>query len=230
MSLSERRVWVTRDEPEGGPLSSALREEGLVVELDPLLTTVQISDGEKQLRRLSRGDWLVLTSPRAIRCVSPLAASLDLYVAVVGESSRQAAEARGLRVTHVAPEPSASELWRSLGTRIERARVCFLKSAHAAPPAPAPRDLIVADLYEMKDRSVRSDILARCSVVAFTSPTAVAACVKQLSSIPLPAACLGETTARSARRAGARVLCMPRTPSFAAFAVAIRAALDGEPM
>ncbi|MEL6795591.1 MAG: uroporphyrinogen-III synthase [Planctomycetota bacterium] len=219
---------MTRDEPAGGPLSSALGEEGLVIECDPLLTTVQISDEEEQLRQLSRGDWLVLTSPRAIRCVSPLAASLDLYVAVVGESSRQAAEARRLRVAHVAPEPSASELWWSLGTRIERARVCFLKSAHAAPPAPAPRDLIVADLYEINHRSVRPDVLARCSVVAFTSPTAVAACVKRLGSIPLPAACLGETTARSARRAGAHVLCMPRTPSFAAFAAAIRAALDGE--
>ncbi|MEL6498424.1 MAG: uroporphyrinogen-III synthase [Planctomycetota bacterium] len=225
MNASRHRVWVTRDETDDGPLSRAIRGHGFDVETAPLLRTEQLSDGEAALRSLSPGDWLVLTSPQALRSVSALAISLGLRTAVVGEASRRIAEARGFRVALTAPEASAKDLWNSLRPLVQGQRVCFLKSEHAPLPESPLQDFISETIYRMVPVMVDPAVVTRCTVVAFTSPTAVTACLGQFGGVPLPAACIGATTESCATHLGANILCVPRIPSLNALASEISTAI-----
>ena len=61
-------VWVTRDEPPDGPLSTALWNAGLEVVHEPVIEKriCHTGSASEAISRLSANDWLVLTSPFAI--------------------------------------------------------------------------------------------------------------------------------------------------------------------
>ena len=89
------RVWVTRDEPEDGPLSNALRARGLTPVLEPVIEQRLVCDPAQAIGSLSRDDWLVLTSPFAIEGVRSCDAVRIPRVAVVGEPSARLARSYG---------------------------------------------------------------------------------------------------------------------------------------
>ena len=64
------RVWVTRDEPNDGPLSTALRKHGLVAVTEPVLERRIVPQTLSLIDRLGRDDWLVLTSPFAVQAAA----------------------------------------------------------------------------------------------------------------------------------------------------------------
>jgi len=64
------RVWVTRDEPVGGPMAGALEAVGLTPVSEPVLETRVVGDAAEEISTLGPDDWLVLTSPRAVRGVA----------------------------------------------------------------------------------------------------------------------------------------------------------------
>ncbi|MCH7840618.1 MAG: hypothetical protein IID38_10345, partial [Planctomycetes bacterium] len=82
------RIWVTRDETPGGPLSAALAAVGLTVVCEPVLQRRVIDDAAETISRLSPDDWLVLTSVYAVEAVRADRARIP-RVAVVGEASRR---------------------------------------------------------------------------------------------------------------------------------------------
>ena len=54
------KVWVTRDEPVDGPLSTALRAAELEVVNEPVITRRVISDARDEIRSWGENDGLVL--------------------------------------------------------------------------------------------------------------------------------------------------------------------------
>ncbi len=126
-------VWVTRDEKPDGPLSRALRAAGLTPVHEPVMEQRVIDDGHEAIARLGPNDWLVLTSVYAIEVVAPEPARIP-RVAVVGEASRRAAEARGFRVELVGSGAGVKSLFEVLRDRTTRGKVCYPRSSLATPP------------------------------------------------------------------------------------------------
>lgn len=203
MAAREPVIWVTRDEPEDGPLAAALRGCGAGVICDPLVRTVQLSDGEAIARTLTPDDWLVLTSPRAVRFVSGVVAERGVRVAVAGPASASAARARGFRVAHVSATSSAAGVWRHLADHHADARICFMRSKRAAPPGIALPGLEIVDLYDTAPRRASPDTPGRATAVTFTSGEAVHQCARQFGGIPLPAISIGPETTALLRAHGA---------------------------
>ncbi|MEM1423461.1 MAG: uroporphyrinogen-III synthase [Planctomycetota bacterium] len=225
MAVRPNVAWVTRDEPESGPLCSALRDQGCEPHLDPLVRCEPLSDGRACLETMREGDWLVLTSPRAVALIDAGAVQPGVRIAVVSEASARAARARGLDVGLVSPTPSAAGLWRAIATQRGAGDVVFAKSVQAPSPPASVGPVVCHDLYTTLPRTPDPSSAGRSGCVTFTSPTAVRSFDAQLPGCNLPRVCLGETTARSAReRAQGRVV-VAREPSFRALAEAVREAL-----
>lgn len=64
------RVWVTRDEPAGGLLGTALQAAGLEPVWEPVLHRRITADAHEEIARLGSDDWLVLTSAFAVTAVT----------------------------------------------------------------------------------------------------------------------------------------------------------------
>lgn len=192
------RVWVTRDEPPDGPLTTALRDIGLTPVLEPVLTRRVVDDSADVIRTLNADDWLVLTSVFAVESVAAGPARVP-QVAVVGESSRRAAEARGFRIELVSSGGDGISLWEELGTRAIGGRVCYPRSSLAKPPAPwGGVELLCPILYETIRRDYDQTVVDRVAVVAVASPSAV----KAVGPVSLPFASIGPTTSDALRRIG----------------------------
>jgi uroporphyrinogen-III synthase len=87
-SLAGCRVLVTRERP--GELASMLAARGATVVHVPLIRVVDADDGalERELARLDRYDWLVVTSPAgAERTAAGAAGAPHVRVAAVGTAS-----------------------------------------------------------------------------------------------------------------------------------------------
>ncbi len=205
------RVWVTRDEEPDGPLSTALREAGLSVVHEPVLERRVVDDAREAITKLGPDDWLVLTSVYAIEAVAPEAARVP-RVAVVGEASRRAAQARGFRVELVSPRGDGGSLIQALRRQAKGGKVCYPRSALAKPPDPWPGiELLSPVLYETIARTFDRSVFDRVDVVSMTSPSAVDA-IRALphqsprSGLPLRSTLLSDwcgTSAGSVTSAGA---------------------------
>ncbi len=169
------RVWVTRDEPPDGPLSTALRDAGLTPVHEPVVTRRVIDNAADLISQLSPDDWLVLTSPYAIESVAVEPARVP-KVAVVGESSAKAARALGFRVELVSEGKDASSLFSELQRRVTSDKVCYPRSSLAKPrDAWADVELTTPILYLTIPRKFDASVLDRTDVIAVTSPSAVTA-------------------------------------------------------
>ena len=192
------RVWVTRDETGDGPLSAALRNEGLEVVLEPVLERRVVSDASEEIGRLGPDDWLVLTSIYSIAAVARGPAQVP-RVAVVAEASRRAAEARGFRVELIASEGDGGSLFRDLRKTVNRGRICYPRSSLACPPDPWPDvELLSPVLYTTHPRHFDRDVIGRVEVVALVSPSAVEA----VGLVDLPFASIGPSTSAAIRKLG----------------------------
>ena len=161
------RVWVTRDEPGDGPLSTALRAVQLTVVNEPVLERRVVNDAAQVLAQLGPDDWLVLTSVYAIEAVATHFARTP-RVAVVGEASRRAAAAKGFRVEHVSSGGDAASLFEELRRKATRGKVCYPRSSLAEPPKACPVvELLAPVLSETFARAFDRRVIDRVDVVSW---------------------------------------------------------------
>ncbi|MCH8342377.1 MAG: uroporphyrinogen-III synthase [Planctomycetes bacterium] len=191
---------MTRDEPPDGPLSTALRAAGLDVIHEPVLERSVLSNAYDEIAALTSNDWLVLTSVFAIEAVAGDVARVP-HVAVVGNSSRRTAEARGFRVALVASSGDAMRLFHELFIRAHRARICYPRSSQAmVPDVPPGVDFVSPVLYETVAMPFRKSVLEEADLVAVTSSSAVRA----VGPVDLPFASIGPSTSAALREIGVR--------------------------
>ena len=167
------RVWVTRDEPSDGPLSTALRAVGLIPVHEPVLARRVVNDAADTIAQLGPNDWLVLTSPYAVESVAIEPARIP-KVAVVGESSAIAARSLGFKVELISEGRDAGSLFDELRQRVTSGKVCYPRSSLVRPrDAWADVELITPVLYETTPHEFDASVLDRIDVITVTSPSAV---------------------------------------------------------
>lgn len=211
------KVWVTRDETNDGPLSTALRAVGQVVVLEPVLERRAVGDAAEAISRLGPDDWLVLTSPYAISAVAAEPAQVPC-VAVVAEPSRKAARARGFRVELVSPGGDGKSLFKELRRTVRNGKVCYPRSGLVPPPEPwAGVELLSPVLYETVPRPFDRDVVKRVDVVSVVSPSAVDA----VGPVDLPVASIGPSTSAAIRGLGIEPWVEAPERSFTSLADAI---------
>ena len=161
---------MTREEPGDGPLSTALRAVGLQAVLEPVLQRRVVGDAGGAIRKLGPDDWLVLTSVYAIEAGACEPARVP-RVAVVGEASREAAEAKGFRVELVSSKGDAQSLFDALRASIRDGKVCYPRSSLVSVPEPWPGvELVSPILYETVARTFDRSVVKRIDVVSVASP------------------------------------------------------------
>jgi len=211
------RVWITRDEEPGGPLSVALSAAGLTPVLEPVLTRRVLDETCESIRRLGFDDWLVLTSVYAVEAV-PMQAARIPKVAVVGEASRRAAEARGFRVELVSRWGLGKSLFDELRPLATTGTVCYPRSSLAGSPDPWPGvELLSPVLYETVARGFDRTVVDRIDIVSVASPSAVDA----IGRVDRPYASIGPTTSAALRRLGIEPVVEAPERSFEGLARAI---------
>jgi uroporphyrinogen-III synthase len=211
------KVWVTRDEPPDGPLSTALRHAGLEPVLEPVIARRVLTDARDEIARLGPDDWLVLTSVYAVEAVAA-GQGCAACVAVVGEASRQAARARNLRVELVSADGTAAGLFDQLAPIARGATVLYPRSSLAEVPQLPPETNVVSPvLYETVARAWRRGVVDEVDVIAVSSPSAVRA----VGGVDLPFASIGPTTTAALRSSGVDPWVEAAEPSFEALARAI---------
>jgi len=210
-------VWVTRDEPEGGPLSTALRDAGLGVVHEPALERRVVSGARDEIAALGADDWLVLTSVFAVRAIAPPGA-LRCRIAVVGEKTKAAAESRGLRIEYVSAGGTASDLFQEISGRAAGHTICYPRSSEArVPDLGAGVTLVSPVAYETRRRAWRRDVVDDVDVIAVTSPSAVTA----VGALAKKYASLGPTTSAALRDLGVEPWIEAPVKSFDSLARAI---------
>jgi uroporphyrinogen-III synthase len=211
-------VWVTRDEPADGPLSSALRQLGLAVVLEPVIERKVIASPAELLARLGADDWLVLTSPFAIQAVATEPAARIPHVAVVGESSHKLAADAGLRVDLVGADGHGDTLFAELRQQVTHGIVCYPRSSKAKPlESWGDVDVRCPVLYDTVPRGFDCSVVSRVAIAAVASPSAV----KALGDIDVPLASIGRATTAAIRATGREPVVEPPYPTFENLARAI---------
>ena len=212
------RVWVTRQEQPGGPLGQALEQHGLTPVHEPVVEQTVVTPPERFLNELDARDWLVLTSPYAIRCVGDAAAACRPRVAVVGPASAELARSYGMNVALVSAGESAHDLFDQLAAQVIAGRIVYPRSGQAPEttwPAELPVDSLV--LYDTVPRAYDESVVEWIDVVAVTSPSAVRAVGRR----PRPFASIGKTTTAALHTLGVAPWVAAPTPGFEQLAAAI---------
>lgn len=204
------KIWVTRDEPPDGPLSTALRAVGLEVVHGPVLLRRAITDAHDEISRLSADDWLVLTSVFAIESVAREVAQVP-QVAIVSEASRRAAEAHGFRVALVSEDGTAKSLFGELFDVARGRTICYPRSSQVnQPEAPTGIELVSPVLYKTIAREYRKSIVDDVDIVTVTSASAARA----IGPVKLLYASLGPSTTTALREIGVKPWVESPQPNF----------------
>lgn len=215
-----RKVWVTRDEPADGPLSTALRAAGLEVVNEPVITRRVINDARDEILSLGENDWLVLTSAFAVKAVhQPDTAVFKL--AVVGLATKQAAEDAGWAVDFVSVGGDATSLFAELAPRAASRTICYPRSSQAIPPTLSDDITLLCPVaYETAPREYRTEVVDEVDVIAVASPSAVRG-VLAAGKVNKPFASIGATTSAALRELGVEPWVEAPEKSFASLARAI---------
>jgi uroporphyrinogen-III synthase len=213
-----RRVWVTRDEGPTGPLSRALASRGLQPVNEPVMVRRVVGEPIAWLPSLRPADWLVLTSPFAIDALTGF--QVPCQVAVVGEASRAAAEARGLRIGLVGADGTGEGLWHRLRQAVSSGVILYPRSERAEVPAPWAEVRIEAPvLYTTSARDFDRSVAGRVAVAALASASAADA-MRALAPRPRLAT-NGRSTTRVLVRLGLEPWLESPAPTLDALAAAI---------
>ncbi len=213
------KVWVTRDEKPGGPLSAALLRAGLDVCCEPVISRCPSPDWKSDLvDSLGATDLLVLTSAYAIELIASLTGHRAMGVAVVGDVSRTVAEAAGFRVVLVSSEGSVRSLFADLRRMFHTGRVCYPRSEQAEAQS-SWGDVSVACpvLYDTTAREFDRGVIEGVQMVAVASPSAV----RVIGRVDLPFASIGPTTSKALGEWGILPAIEAPEPSFESLAIAI---------
>jgi uroporphyrinogen-III synthase len=246
LSLAGRTVVVTRDEPADGPLSRALAERGATVRNVPLVAVAPAGDAaalEEALSGLGSGDWLFLTSARAVSALpeGPVAAGGAARVAAVGRATASAWERRTGKAPDLVGAGGAAELAAELvnwlaaeagpaGGGENAPRVLWPASDRHRPQGVAALEagglaVRVVEAYRVVPRGEGVAELARLlrepappDAVAVTSPSAAEGLVEAAGELRPLVAAIGGTTASALREAGWPEPLRPDRPGLEALA------------
>ena len=215
-------VWVTRDEPSDGPLSSAIRSVGLDVLHAPVIKRSLVANPVQLLADMQEGEWLVLTSPYAINAV-PVDVVSRARLAVVGKASRRAAQERGLTIAFSPSVPNGETLFQELAElqpQNQSIRIWYPRSAAAVLPLlPAHIKCESPILYETLPIPYDEEAVTRADVIALASSTAVGS----IKSFHAPCASIGPTTTAALEERDVIPAITAAHPTFKELAAAIQA-------
>jgi uroporphyrinogen-III synthase len=208
-------VLVTRPVDQAAPLVDALRAAGAVPVPYPTIEVVAPPDWspfDAAVAAATPGDWVVLTSPSAVRmavgrlrATGRLAVVAQLKVAAVGPGTAAALASEGL---HVAVVPDAGRrnqegLAEALSEVPPGARVIFARAIEgrdALARALAGRGVHVQTVPVSQTRACEMPSLPAFDAALFASPSALRAFVARWTVAPLRAAvtvAIGPVTAEA---------------------------------
>jgi uroporphyrinogen-III synthase len=142
-ALADKRVVVTRAAEQSQPLIAALREQGAVPIVLPLVAFAPPDDLaplDEALRNAGTNDWMFLTSQNALRALQARSAALELQlprvlsgvrIATVGPVTAEAARIAGLDVAHVATKHQGVALAEELAAQVKGKKVLLPRSDRA---------------------------------------------------------------------------------------------------
>jgi uroporphyrinogen-III synthase len=220
-----RRVLITREIAE--PLRGLLEAAGLQVVHVPLV----LLQPTGRRAPMSSPAFVVVSSAAVVRFVPDLALRLrGVPIVAVGAATAGALEAIGLQATWVGesggeallgllPDPAAP-LWY-IGALQPSVGVRAALDRHGGPVEHWA-------VYENHTPAGATEALAEVGavdLVVLTSPSAASRYAAMSGDTAVPAAVIGEATARAARDAGLQVCAQPEVPGTEALAAAVVAAL-----
>lgn len=230
-------IAVTRSGDAAGELGRHLRVWGAEVTEIPLLRFAPRLTRAEWLScvgQLGPGDWLLLTSPQAVRALLPLVEAGDLehlQVAAVGAGTARPWQAVGWPLHYLPPEANAESLAAGLPAQ------AGARALH--PTSPLSEDTLRRGLtargigytrsvlYDTEAATVTAQgraELARAAVITLASGSAARALAAlagpDFDPLTQPVAVMGEQTARAAQAAGFTQIVQARTPSLAGLAEA----------
>ncbi len=215
-------VVLTRERGKNAALRARLEALGIEPFELPLLVHASGPDRDRLEAALREAwDWVVVTSPEGARVLLEAWAAVGrpgLRVAAVGAGTARVLEGAGLCPGFVPSRAKGAVLARELPGA---GRVLYPASAIADTTLEtglAARGFRVARLnvYTTLPAEVAPEEARRArqaDAVTFASPSAVRAWVRVVGG-DLPAACIGETTARAARDAGFSRVFYPERPGL----------------
>ena len=247
MSLQQKLVVLTRDRVGNLEWRPLLNAQGMrtyclaaiETELLPLSSTTM-----RAIRDLSRFDWLIFTSPRAVSYFQQLCERENLHfhtlpqIAVTGPSTESSVNRGGFTVAFRPSQATGAALSVELAP-VNDKKILLLRSDIADQQIVgilSRRGAHVSDvaLYQTRARdhldTDLDDLLMRRSVdyLTFASPSAVQGFCRSVSSLGLakaqgvPTVVLGPSTHRAAARAGFRKLYDATRPSAAGIVAVLR--------
>ena len=195
------RVWVTRVEGEDGELARELRQCGLIPVVEPVLEMHLVHKTLGDVANLHPDDWLVLTSPFAIRSVAAVVVP-NQRIAVIGQSSATLAQSLGLNVQLISPTSNATGLWKQLALQEPGRNICFPRSSLASIPQLDGLHVHAPVLYSVEPRKFDIEVASRSDIVSFTSASAVLSVLNRLERLELPVVSIGPSTSKTLRQKG----------------------------
>lgn len=236
--MKGRRVLVTRAPHQAGSLNAALTARGAEPVACPVL---RIDTVPADVPDLGAFDWLVLTSPNAVRHLAGALSDDSLGVpriAVVGPGTAATAREYGWRVDLLPDTATGEGLAAAFvgvgvtdGTRVLRVRGDLAPTTVEDTLIALGADVAIVTLYRTVSvppppEAVAAVAEGRADAVTFASGSAVTAFLKAFPDVDLLAACLGPVTAAAARQAGWRRLATAAEPTSEALVEALERAWD----
>lgn len=231
LPLTGRRIVVTRAQQQSRSLGQLLEQAGAEVLLMPTIETVppgSYTPLDTALMDAASYDWLVVTSPNAVRVIGerlrllelPVAALAHLRVAAVGPTTSHAARQMGLKVAVIPEQYVGEALAETLAPQVQGSRVLLVRAAVARDVVPAALTaagarVTIADAYQTvmpADAAERARAIfggdPLPDAVVFTSGLTVAHLLTALGNerlvLPPAVACvsIGPVTSVALRQAG----------------------------
>lgn len=216
--LSGRRIVVTRPEPDGGPLATAISLAGARPVHVPLLRIRPVPFDRSIASSPDAFDAIVFTSANGVSSfvdqLTPEAASAfrrHAGVAVVGPATGRAVSAAGGSPSIIAPEHVAESLVQAMGDvrgkrvlwpRAESVRPVFARELRAGG-AEVTEVVVYRTTAEIPPDA--SLMISGADAVTFTSPSGVYTWAAALGQPRMRVICIGPVTARAAKRSGFEV-------------------------